>query len=82
MPDERFRAVMHAEAFLQALCNATDTPRIPKSIRQQARGILRHYPNFWDMQAAAEGTPTHFQEKMEPLNRMIKKYEAGKNNAT
>ena len=80
MPDERFRAVMQAEKFLQSLCNVNETPRVPKAIRQQARGILRHYPNHWDMIMASNGAPDHFQEQMEPVTRLFKQYEENKKN--
>jgi hypothetical protein len=40
--------------------------------------MLRHYPSDWDMQRAAEGTPDVFQERMEPLYRMVKQYDMEK----
>lgn len=78
MPDERFRAVLQAEKFLQSLCNVYETPRVPKDIRQQARGILRHYPNHWDMKNAASCSPDTFAERMEDVNRLFKQYEENK----
>ena len=80
MPDERFRAVLYAEEFLRAIADPSITKRIPKEIRQRARGILRHYPSTWDMQIAAEGAPEVFAERMEDVNRFFKKYELGKKN--
>jgi hypothetical protein len=80
MPDERYRAVLYAEEFLRALSDSNITKRVPKELRQRARGILRHYPNTWDMQQAAEGAPDVFAERMEDVTRMIKKYEQGKIN--
>ena len=80
MPDERYRAVLYAEEFLRAISDSNITKRVPKELRQRARGILRHYPNTWDMQQAAEGAPDVFAERMEDVTRMIKKYEQGKLN--
>ena len=78
LPDERYRAVMDTMRFLTDLCNSDVTPRVPKVIRKQAYSLLRHYPSAWDMKRAAEYTPEVFQEKMEPLYRMVKQYDMEK----
>jgi hypothetical protein len=78
LPDERYRAVRYARQFLQELCDPKKTPGVPKIIRSQASGILRHYPGDWDMNRVAEASPDVFATKMEPVYRMIKKYEEGK----
>lgn len=75
LPDERYRAVMQTIQFLTDICN---TPRVPKVIKQQARSLLRHYPSAWDMKRAAEKAPDIFAERMEPLYRMVKKYDMEK----
>jgi hypothetical protein len=72
MPDERYRAVMQTIEFLTEICN---TPRVPKVIKQRAYSLLRHYPNEWDMQIVAREVPSVFQERMEPLYRMVKQHE-------
>jgi hypothetical protein len=72
LPDERYRAVKQAEQLLKDLCDPSKTPRVPKEIRARASGCLRHYPGTWDMQRAAAASPEVFQERMEPLYRMIK----------
>ena len=80
LPDERYRAVMWAKRFLTEL--ATDSkkyPRISKQVRQEAYSIMRHFPNDWDMKRAADASPEVFQERMEPLYRMIKQHEQDKN---
>lgn len=79
LPDERYRAITRTSDFLLALCDPASTPRIPKSIRQQARSLLKHYPNFYDLEKLAERSPDIIAEKMEPVYRMIKKYEKDKN---
>lgn len=78
LPDERYRAVRMARQFLMELCDSSKTPRVPTIIRNQARGILRHYPSDWDMDRASNACPDVFQTQMEPVYRMIKKYEEGK----
>lgn len=78
LPDERYRSVKYARQFLQDLCDPNKTPRIPSIIRNQARGILRHYPSDWDMERACQGAPDVFQTKMEPVTRLFKQYEQSK----
>lgn len=79
LPDERYRAVMWAERFLRDLCTDTvNYPRVSKRVRQEARNILRHYPAEYEMKRAAEKAPEIFQERMEPVYRLIKQYEQEK----
>jgi hypothetical protein len=75
LPDERYRAVVQTEKFLKEILT---TPRVPKHIKEQARWCLRHYPSHWDMKMAAEGAPEYFQETMEDVTRLFKKYEETK----
>ena len=70
LPDERYRAVKHTEQFLQRLAGG-EYPRVPKAVRQEARSLLRHYPNRYDLDRAAEGAPQVFQQRMEDLHRFI-----------
>jgi hypothetical protein len=77
LPDERYRAVVQTEKFLKEILS---TPRVPKKIKDDARWCLRHYPSEWDMQQAAENCPDVFQERMEPLYRMVKQFEQDKEN--
>lgn len=72
LPDERYRAVVQTEKFLQEILI---TPRIPKAIKDRARGCLRHYPNEWEMKQAAEGAPQVFQERMDSLYRAVVQYK-------
>jgi hypothetical protein len=78
LPDERYRAVKQAEQLLKDLCDASKTPRVPKDIRQRASGCLRHYPGSYDMKRAADACPEVFQERMEPLTRMVMQYDQDK----
>ena len=70
LPDERYRAVKWAEAFLKRLAGG-HYARTPKAVRDEARSILRHYPSDYDMNRAAEGAPEVFQERMEDLHRFV-----------
>jgi hypothetical protein len=73
LPDERYRAVKYAAEFLQRLAGG-DIPRVPKAVREEARSILRHYPGVWDLNRVAARSPDVFQERMEPLHRMVVSY--------
>jgi hypothetical protein len=53
---------------------------VPKAIKESARRCLRHYPSEYDMQIAAIGSPEVFQQRMEDVTRMFKKYEESKQN--
>lgn len=75
LPDERYRSVVQTRRFLLDLCNPEHTPRVPKLIRETARSMLRHYPSDYDMNKAAQTSPDIFQERMEPLYRMIKQQQ-------
>ena len=77
LPDERYRAVVQTERFLKEILS---TPRVPKAIKDGARAMLRHYPNEWEMQLAAEGAPNVFAKTMEDVHRMMAKYEESKKN--
>lgn len=78
LPDERYRAVVQTRRFLFDICNPEHTPRVPKLVRETARSMLRHYPSEIDMRQAAQGAPEVFQERMEPLYRMVKQYDMEK----
>lgn len=75
LPDERYRAVMQTKKFLEELLT---TPRLPKSVKDDARWCLRHYPSEWDMEQVAEASPHVFAKRMEEVTRLFKKYEESK----
>ena len=74
LPDERYRAVQSAAGFLSRLAGG-HYARTPKAVRDEARSILRHYPNTWDMDRAAATSPEVFQKQMEAVYRLLKQYE-------
>jgi len=68
LPDERYRAVVETEKFLREILI---TPRVPKTIKQQARWCLRHYPTTWDMQRTSLQAPDVFMERMDSVHKFI-----------
>lgn len=54
IPVERTNAVIWTEQFLVDLMDPKTTPRVPKSIRDQARRLLRHYPTKVEMDMIAD----------------------------
>jgi hypothetical protein len=74
LPDERYRAVKAAAQFLARLAGG-EYPRVPKAVRAEARSVLRHYPLDWDLKQAADAAPHVFQERMEPLHRMVLQHQ-------
>lgn len=51
MPAERTRNVLQAGAFLRELATSTE---VPKSVREEAYRLLRHYPTVSDIEAIAQ----------------------------
>jgi hypothetical protein len=54
VPVERSNAVIFTEQFLKDLMDPKKTPRVPKTIRQQARHLLRHYPSKFEMEVISQ----------------------------
>ena len=79
LPDERYRSVMWAKRFLESLAyDRKNYPRISKAVRGEAHSILRHFPSEWDMKRASMESPDVFQERMEPVTRLMQQYEQSK----
>lgn len=53
VPYERTNAVIWTESFLKDLLDPKKTPRVPRSVRQQAARCLRHYPSRFEMDTIA-----------------------------
>ena len=75
LPDERYRAVIQTQKFLLQILK---TPRVPKSIKDNARYCLRHYPSEYDMNKAAQTSPDIFAERMEDVTRLFQQYDQSK----
>lgn len=74
LPDERFRSLEQTRQFLIELSSDTKKyPRIGRSVREQARSLLRHYPSSWDLDLAAHYAPSVLESsrKIEPLMQWI-----------
>jgi hypothetical protein len=80
LPNERYNAIKRTENFLKDLCDPTKTPRVPKSIRQQAYYCLRHYPGSYHLDVLATRSPSvlETQSPIDDLSMMIYDYEAKK----
>lgn len=78
LPDERYRALLLAETFMQDLLDPAQTPRVPKSIRQRARGVLRHYPGSYYIEELARQSPDIITPTMEPVTRFFQQYSTSK----
>ena len=76
LPDERYRAVLAAERLLRDLCDPAKTPRVPSSVRDRARSVLRHYPSDYDMERCVEGSMV-FAKHLDPLYKMVKQHDLG-----
>ena len=63
LPDERYRALRCGEQFLVDLLNPKVTPKVPKSVRDRAARILKHFPTKYDMDGIAEAMPDRFSNK-------------------
>lgn len=63
LPYERKNAVNYTRRFLLDLSNPRITPRIPKTIRDQARGLLKHYPLEIEMDEAGNHAPKIFGDE-------------------
>ena len=53
-PDERYRALKQGKKLLEELCDPGRTPRVPSMVRDRARGVLRHFPQDWQIDSIAE----------------------------
>jgi hypothetical protein len=77
LPDERYRAIIWARDLCRELLDPKQTPKVPKSIRQQAYSVLRHFPDEYYLSMLAEARPDILERKGEPLDplyKMVKQY--------
>ena len=77
LPDERYRALKLGKKLLEELCDPGRTPRVPSIVRDRARGVLRHYPNDYELERIAEKSPEFldkisYAEKLSVLNGLHK----------
>jgi len=81
MPDERYRAMVYTEKFLVDLLDPKKTPRVPKSVREQARSCLRHYPGRYHLDYLATKCPNIMDTgtPVDELTMLVHDYGAKKN---
>ena len=60
LPRERSQALKSTRAFLRSLLDPRETPRVPLSVRVEARWCLRHFPSDLDIEIAEEKCPEIF----------------------
>ena len=71
--EEQKYAINRSRDFLYALLDPKQTPRVPRSIRQQAGRCLRHWPIMLDMFLAdAQKDPEVIRFNDEDLRTMCK----------
>jgi hypothetical protein len=63
-PFERTRAVLETKSFLLKLVDTKRLPRVPKSVREHAQYLLRHYPSYLDIDTAHTTSPDLFGPSM------------------
>jgi hypothetical protein len=81
LPDERYRAIMYAKSLCEDLLYSDKTPRVPKHIRERARGVLRHFPDEYYLIMLAESRQDILErrgEPFDPLYKMVKEFNLTK----
>jgi len=73
LPYERRNAVQRTEQFLLSLCDPAITPRVPRQIREQAKGLLKHYPSGYHMAEASKQLPELFGSFESTWNAAVEK---------
>lgn len=48
-PHQRTRAVLHTRQFLNRLMLSDAWPELPSEVRDEARRLLRHFPEAWHL---------------------------------
>lgn len=71
LPDERYRALLLAERFLLDLQDPAAIPRIPRTVREHAGMVLRHYPGQYYISELARRSPDIIAEEIEPVHRFV-----------
>jgi hypothetical protein len=61
LADERWRALQHAEDFLNDLINPRKTPRVPVAVRKRAARLLRHYPGWFERREMLRESDTYLE---------------------
>lgn len=68
IPYERTRSLIETKQLLQELQDPKLTPRVPASVREIARKLLRHYPSYSDIELVHKALPM-FYGPVPPFSR-------------
>lgn len=69
LPYERTRALIETRELLKRLQDPGETPRVPRWLREQARLLLRHYPDYASIELAHKALP-HLFGPAPPFSRL------------
>ena len=69
IPYERTRAILETRTFLQHLLDPVASPRVPRRVREAARALLLHYPDYSSIELAHKALP-HLFGPVPPFSRM------------
>ena len=69
IPYERTRAVLETRTFLQQLLDPAANPRVPGRVRESARSLLQHYPDYASIELAHKALP-HLFGPVPPFSRI------------
>lgn len=67
LPHERYASLMKTKDFLYDLLDRQKTPRVPLVVRQQARHVLRHWPDSYILDNLCDKTPEYFARSIEDV---------------
>jgi hypothetical protein len=68
-PFERTRALFQTRELLKSLQDPGETSRIPRWLRDEARVLLRHYPDYSAIEMAHKALP-HLYGPVPPFSRL------------
>lgn len=54
LPFERTRSIVQTRDFLLSLLDSKKTPKIPRTVRENAKSLLRHFPTHLDIEQITE----------------------------
>jgi len=60
IPSEKKRALLNTHEFLLSLLDKSKTPRVPMSVRLEARYCLKHYPLKYEIEKLDKLLPEMF----------------------
>ena len=69
IPYERTRALIETKSFLLKLVDTKRLPRVPKTVRQHAEYLLKHYPSYENIELAHKALPDYYGP-VPPFQRM------------